>query len=328
LNRIFDDIGFVYPDYCYPLRGQGIKRKIAASGKVAASTITSEPKGKKMKVLTHRPRYIEPAMIPEFGEGASSAAEAKETIPIMESTVEPSVIPKITTVGPAKAEDNKAKEPQVERVTKMLEILSPPGVAGLPKVQKTSAATPKRRRMANVLDVVLETTKALSPTPANKVAPTEAKSQAETETKQAEAEATQVQAETKARPSVPTETEPATPEEKATEQIALEKIETPAPKALIENVDYIFRHALGKKLSEEEILEAMHYARKLNYPKGALVFNGSSEDDFLYCLPDNKEISVCREIGRSIGFPKLEDDLSILSKDDLADSLAYNSIKV
>jgi hypothetical protein len=56
------------------------------------------------------------------------------------------------------------------------------------------------------------------------------------------------------------------------------------------------------------------------------VFNGSGEEDFLYCLPDNKEISICREIGKSIGFPKLEDGLSILSKDELADSLAYNSI--
>jgi hypothetical protein len=97
---------------------------------------------------------------------------------------------------------------------------------------------------------------------------------------------------------------------------------------LIKNVDYIIQHASGKKLSEEEILNARHYARKLKYPKGALVFNGSNEDDFLYCLPNNKEISVCQEIGRSMGFPKLEDDLSILSKDDLADSLAYNSIKV
>jgi hypothetical protein len=34
-----------------------------------------------MKVLTHRPRYIEPAVIPEIGEGASSAAETKETVP-------------------------------------------------------------------------------------------------------------------------------------------------------------------------------------------------------------------------------------------------------
>jgi hypothetical protein len=57
------------------------------------------------------------------------------------------------------------------------------------------------------------------------------------------------------------------------------------------------------------------------------VFNGSGEEDFLYCLPDNKEISVCREMSRSFGFPKLE-GLSVLSKDELADSLAYNSIKV
>jgi hypothetical protein len=49
---------------------------------------------------------------------------------------------------------------------------------------------------------------------------------------------------------------------------------------------------------------------------------------FLYCLLDNKEIFVCREIGRSIRFLKLEDGHSILSKDELADSLAYNSIKV
>jgi hypothetical protein len=31
----------------------------------------------------------------------------------------------------------------------------------------------------------------------------------------------------------------------------------------------------------------------LKYPKGELVFNGSDEEDFLYCLPDNKEIFVC-----------------------------------
>jgi hypothetical protein len=225
LNWVFDAIGFVYPNYCYPLRGQWIKRKIADLGKIAASAITVEPKGKKMKVLTHRPRYIEPAVIPEFGEGTSSAAKAKEIVPIMQSTTEPSVVPKITTVEPAKAEDNKAKEPQVERVTKMPEILSPLSEATLPKVQKASVATPKRRRMANVLYVVLETTKALSPTSAKKVAPTETKSQAEIETRQAEAEAIQVQAETEAGPSVPTEIELVVPEEKATEQTAPEKIE-------------------------------------------------------------------------------------------------------
>jgi hypothetical protein len=81
-------------------------------------------------------------------------------------------------------------------------------------------------------------------------------------------------------------------------------------------------------LSEDEITEARHYTQKLKYPKGSLVFNGSNEDDFLYYLPDNKKISVCRKIGKSMGFPKPEDGLSILSKDDFADNLAYNSIKV
>jgi hypothetical protein len=42
LNRVFDTIGFVYPDYRYPLRGQGIKRKVATS----ATPVGPAPKGK------------------------------------------------------------------------------------------------------------------------------------------------------------------------------------------------------------------------------------------------------------------------------------------
>jgi hypothetical protein len=321
LNRVFDAISFVYPNYRYPLRGQEKKRKIAAS------VITAEPKGKKIKVLTHRPCYIEPAVIPEFGKGTSSAAEVKETVPIVQSTEEPTVVPKVTTVGPAEAEDNKAKESQVERVIEMPEILSPLAAIDLPKMHRAPAATPKRSRMANVLDAVMETTKALSPAPTKKIFET-AKAQSEAKTGQAEAKAIKTQAEVEGEPLAPAATKTATPEERTVGQISPEKIETLAPEASIENVDYIIRHASGKKLTEEEILEARHYAQKLKYPKGALVFNDTNDDDFLYCLPDNKEISVCREICKSMGFPKLEDGLSILSKDDLADSLAYNNIKV
>jgi hypothetical protein len=230
-------------------------------------------------------------------------------------------VPKAHTVELVKDKVDKAKEPKVKEIIKMPKILSPPTEAKLPKVQKASAATPKRRRMANVLDAMLETTKALSHAPTKKIVEA-AKAQAEAETGQAEAEATKTQVEVETGPSAPAAME------KTAGQIAPEKIETPTPEALIENVDYIIRHASGKKLSEEEILEARHYAQKLKYPKGALVFNGTNDDDFLYCLPDNKEISVCREMGKSMGFPKLEDGLSTLSKDDLADSLAYNSIKV
>jgi hypothetical protein len=41
-----------------------------------------------------------------------------------------------------------------------------------------------------------------------------------------------------------------------------------------------------------------------------------------------KKYLFCREIAKSMRFLKLEEGLSVLSKHDLADSLAYNSIKV
>jgi hypothetical protein len=251
LNRVFDSIGFVYPDYHYPLRGQKKKRK------TTASAIAAEPKVKKMKVLTHRPCYIEPAVVPKFGEGASSTAEARQAAPITQSVEEPTIMPNTPTVGPTKAKDDKAEEPQIKEIMKMPEIMSPPTEAKLPKVQKASVATPKRSRMANVLDVVLETTKALSPAPTKKIVEA-AKAQAET--RQEEAEATKTQAKAEARPSAPVTVKPVAPEEKTAGQLAPKKIEIPAPEALIENVDYIIRHASGKKLSEEEILEARHYA--------------------------------------------------------------------
>jgi hypothetical protein len=115
---------------------------------------------------------------------------------------------------------------------------------------------------------------------------------------------------------------------KIIEPILIEEIDIATPEASSKIRDYIVRHASGKKLSEEEIFEANHYARELKYPRGAVVFNGTNEDDFLYCLPDNKELSVCREMARSMGFPKLEAGLCAMTKDDLADSLAYNSLKV
>jgi hypothetical protein len=88
------------------------------------------------------------------------------------------------------------------------------------------------------------------------------------------------------------------------------------------------RHIAGKKLSEEQIVEVRQYAKDLKYPSGSLVYSGTDEDDFLYCLPDNKEIFICQEMAKNMGFPKLELGLSAMSKDELADNLAYNSLKV
>jgi hypothetical protein len=265
LNRVFDAIGFVYPDSRYPLRGQRKKRKGAALA--APAEPVPKAAGKKMKVLTHRPRYIEPAVIPELGEGTSSSAKTKETVPPVQRTEESATMPKVPLVKLAepKADEDKTEGPKIVEMPKMPEVLSPSTEAIVPKMQKGSAATPKRRRMANVLDVVLETTRILNPTPTRKIAET-SKAQPETETKQLEVEAIIIQTETEAGPSEPTEIKPTgieekTTEEKATNQISSVNVATPAPEALEESIDYIIRHASGKGLSQEEKREAQHYAK-------------------------------------------------------------------
>jgi hypothetical protein len=145
---------------------------------------------------------------------------------------------KVPTVGAAEAKTAEAEEPQAEKMEKMPEILSPPAEASLLKVQKAPAATPKRRTMANVLDAVIETTKALSPSP-KKIA-----------------EATKVQDVAEAGPSAPIETKVVTLEDKADPQAsdvgmaegpdAGERAKSPALEAAVEDVDYIYRHASRK----------------------------------------------------------------------------------
>jgi hypothetical protein len=95
-----------------------------------------------------------------------------------------------------------------------------------------------------VLDAILETTKALSPAPTKKTA-----------------EAAKVQAEAEAGPSAPIETKAVAPEDKADQQTLdtgmaagqdmAEKAKFHVPEVLVEDIDYIVRHASGKKLSEE-----------------------------------------------------------------------------
>jgi hypothetical protein len=117
LNRVFDAIGFMYPDYCYPLQ----KRE---KRKATALAIFVVPKGKKIKVLTHRPRYIETAIVPKFGEETSSAAEVEPAAPAALSAEESTVVPKVPIVEPVKAEDETTRKPELEKATDLPEILS------------------------------------------------------------------------------------------------------------------------------------------------------------------------------------------------------------
>jgi hypothetical protein len=200
------------------------------------------PKGKKIKVLTHRPRYIETAIVPKFGEETSSAAEAEQAASIAQSVEESTIVLKVPIVEPVKAEDGAAKKPELEKTIVLPEILSPLVEAELSKVAKAPATTPKRRRMASMLDAIMET-RALTPSPVKKVD-----------------EGAMAHTETEAGPLVPAEMKPAVTEERAGQEspdigIAMDKevaeeAKSPALEALSENLDFIIRHASGKRLSE------------------------------------------------------------------------------
>jgi hypothetical protein len=245
MNRVFDAIGFLYPDYRYPLWGQGKKRKAAT----LATPAEPVPKamGKKMKVLTHRPCYIEPAVVPEFGAGTFSAMEAKETAPPTQNIEKPAIMPKMPTVKVVEMKVDKAEKPEIEEMTKMPEVLSPPVKATVPKVQMGYVVTPKRRRMVNVLDV-LEIAETLNPAPTGKVAEA-SKAQTEADTKQVEVGAAVIEAETDAGPSVPAETKLAATEQKTERKspdtgIVFEKsmakeAKSLTPEALSEDSNYI-----------------------------------------------------------------------------------------
>jgi hypothetical protein len=125
--------------------------------------------------------------------------------------------------------------------------------------------------MVNVLDV-LETIKSSSITPKKTAETSEVSAEASV------AEASKQQTGIEAGPSEPTKVKPLETEEmkiaeaaekmKMSEPVLVEEIDTAAPEAPSKIYDYIVRHASGKKLSEEEVFEANHYAKELKYPKG------------------------------------------------------------
>jgi hypothetical protein len=249
--------------------------------------------------LTRRSKPIGMAEVPKLIESAKGAPSATEIAPAM--LIEASR-------GPV-------KEPESEKAAEQTKVLSPLAVIGLSKPSSTTTATPRKRRMASVLDAILESMKA--PVPAS----AEASGEKFGDTKEAVTASTaNVLAEARPSKAIPIE---------LVEESVPEKSKSPAPEAPPHgDLEYIVRHALGKQLSLEQIVKVEQYANDLKYPRGSWVYEGDDEDDFLCCLSDSKEVNVCREMMNNMGFLKLELGLSTMTKDQLADDLAYNSLKV
>jgi hypothetical protein len=215
-------------------------------------------------------------------------------------------VPIETIVGPD-------REPEPEKVAEKVPEQPKMKVTTLPKLPAT-IGTLRNKRMASVLEVVLESVK-MSP-------PSSAKASGNKTEDVSEMITASTSAHAEARPS---EVVP----KNLVEKSLPENPSASAPEApSSSDLNFIVRHASGKQLSTKQAAETEHYAKELKYPHGSLVYGEDNDDDFLYCLPDGKEINVCREMMDHMGYPKLELGLSAMTKDQLANSLAYNNLKV
>jgi hypothetical protein len=149
-----------------------------------------------------------------------------------------------------------------------------PKMQDQPQMVSAPAGTPRKgKRMANVLEAVLRPTK-MAPSTTPKMA--------------IDVEITPSLDVADPSGSVPT---------KLTSDNPLGKEALPIAEVTpIEDLEYIVRHASGKKLSKEQIAEVQHYARDLRYPWSSIVYGENDEDDYFYCLLDDKEIDVCHEM--------------------------------
>jgi hypothetical protein len=104
----------------------------------------------------------------------------------------------------------------------------------------------------------------------------------------------------------------------ATEEAAAAAEETPATvpgkgKEITEDIskekDFNFQNIIGQELSNAEKEELRDYAISCGYQPGALLFGGINEES-LGCIRDRTGAKVISTLAKSVGFPKLEADIS------------------
>jgi hypothetical protein len=98
-------------------------------------------------------------------------------------------------------------------------------------------------------------------------------------------------------------------------------------KDVSEEEDFNFQNIIRQELSKAEKEEVKDYAISCGYQPGALLFGGIDEES-LGCLRDRTGAKVVSTLSKSVGFPKLEADLSRYRRQHIASSLFYSNFKV
>jgi hypothetical protein len=320
LNRVMDALNFEYPNYERLNKGaEGQKRKriVSVLSRQTARMVKEDEEILKRRISSPEPKVAAPKKrkvaapkpkTTELEEEAPSTPSAADVEEILKEMTESLPI-KLSPLGP--------------HLTKVLQKKEEPSAA-------KKSAGPKRRRIITVIEAIEETP---SPTSASKKPAAEDA----TATEAAPTEADTIEADTAEAINLEStfsnidkmllnmaaeEGAAATEKTLATEPGKGKEI---AGDTSDEN-DFNFQNIIGQELSKAEKEDLRDYAISSGYRPGALLFGGI-DDESLGCLRDRTGAKVISTLSKSVGFPKLEADISRYRRHHIVGSLFYSNLQ-
>jgi hypothetical protein len=313
LNRVMDALNFEYPNYERFDKGAEGKRKRVVSilnkqaarlvkegeniSKKAKSALELKAAISKKRKLDMTP-FVEPKV-----------AEAREEAPSMPSTAKVVEILKVMT----ESLPIKLLSPLGPELTKFLQKKDQPSTA------KEKAEGQKKRRIVNTMQAIERTSPLALTSRMVPAASAEAEAAAETANL-----VSTIPGIDKLISDMVAEETVATTEEN---MVAVPGKGKEVVDASLEEKDFDLRHLGGQELSEVDKEELKEFGMSCAYQPGSMLFSGVDEE-ILGCIRNRAGAKIIDTVSKSVGFPKLESDISGYRRQHIVGNLFYSNFKV
>jgi hypothetical protein len=298
-----DALNFEYPDYERLNKGaeeQKRKRIVSVLSRQAARMVKEDEETLKKRKSSPEPKVAAPKKRKATAPKPKTTEIEEETLSTP-STVDVEEILKVMTESlPIKL------SPLGPHLTKLLQKKKKPSAA-------KKSAGPKRPRIIIVIEAIQETpppalaskTPAAEGATATEAAPTEATTAEAATAETTNLESTFSDIDKMLLNMAAEEAAAAAEETLATVPGKGKKIAEDTS----EEKDFNFQNIIGQELSKTEKEELREYAISCGYQPGALLF-GCIDEESIGCLRDRTGAKVISTLSKSVGFPKLEADIS------------------
>jgi hypothetical protein len=315
LNRVMDALKFEYPDYERLDKGaEGVKRKriVSILSRQAARMVKEDEKASKktktapdLKVAVSKKRKAEASepKVTKATEETPSTPPTAEIAEILKVMIESLPIKLLSLLG--------------------LELMKLLQKKDEPSATKEKAEGQKKRRIVNVMQAIERTPPLASASKIATIASVEATTEVDASAEAANLEST--------LSGIDKLLSDMAAEETAADA---EKVMAAVPdkgkkiaNAASEERDFDLRNLVGQELFEAEKKELQEYGISCRYQPGAMLFGGIDEGA-LGCIRDRAGAKIIGTLSKSVGFPKLEVDISGYRRQHIVDSLFYSNFKV